>query len=32
MEIGQDIEKILVITKKENKDYRIVVLKDIKSN
>jgi hypothetical protein len=32
LEIGQDIEKILVITKKENKDYRIVVLKDIKSN
>jgi len=32
LEIGQDVSKILIITKKDDKDYRIVVLKDIKSN
>jgi len=31
LETGQDVSKILVMTKKENKDYRIVVLKDIKT-
>ncbi len=31
MEIGHDVTKILVVTKKDNKDYRIVVLKDNKN-
>lgn len=31
VENGQDVSKILVISKKDNRDYRTVVLKDIKS-
>jgi hypothetical protein len=31
LEIGHDVTKILVVTKKDNKDYRIVVLKDNKN-
>lgn len=31
LESGQEVTKILVVTKKENKDYRIIVLKDNKS-